>query len=106
MPARSATAARFTWPQLQRSEEFRGLWVALDNCRYDAKTAQPVEGSVVDADEDLAELCSRIRSEDSRHCAIVFCEADAEALAAIAPNSERAGQRNSSPSYPPSLVTH
>ena len=46
----------------------------MDNCRYDAKTAQPVEGSVVDADEDLAELCSRIRSEDGRHCAIVFCE--------------------------------
>src|SRR5580700_10828971 len=64
---------RMTWPEIQRSDEFRGRWVALDNCRYDAKTAQPVEGSVVDADEDLAELCSRIRSEDGRHCAIVFC---------------------------------
>jgi len=40
-----------TWPELQRSHEFRGRWVALDNCRYDAKTAQPVEGSVVDATE-------------------------------------------------------
>jgi len=48
--------------------------VALDNCRYDEKTAQPVEGSVVDADEDLAELCNRIRSVDGRHCAIVFCD--------------------------------
>ena len=69
---------RMTWPQLQRSDEFRGRWVALDNCRYDAKTAQPVEGSVVDADEDLAELCSRIRSEDGRHCAIVFCSREEE----------------------------
>jgi hypothetical protein len=70
---RNGMTTRMTWPQLQRSDEFRGRWVALDNCRYDAKTAQPVEGSVVDADEDLAELCSRIRSEDGRHCAIVFC---------------------------------
>jgi hypothetical protein len=69
---------RMTWPQLQRSDEFRGRWVALDNCRYDAKTAQPVEGSVVDADEDLAELCHRIRSEDGRHCAIVFCSQEGE----------------------------
>jgi hypothetical protein len=104
MPTRPAAlrTARLTWPQLQRSDEFRGLWVALDNCRYDARTAQPVEGSVVDADEDLAELCSRIRSEDSRHCAIVFCEADAEAVAAMAPES----QRSSSPSYPPNALTH
>jgi hypothetical protein len=94
----SRVAAPMTWPQLQRSGEFRGLWVALDNCRYDAKTAQPVEGSVVDADEDLAELCSRIRSEDSRHCAIVFCGAEAEV------DPVPVTQRSSSPSYPP--LTH
>src|SRR5580658_1636636 len=97
-----AMVNRLTWPQIQRSDEFRGRWVALDNCRYDAKTAQPVEGSVVDADEDLAELCSRIRSEESRHCAIVFCEADVEAVAPMAPDS----QRTSAPSYPPNVLTH
>jgi hypothetical protein len=66
--------SRMTWPQLQQSDEFRGRWVALDECRYDARTAQPVEGSVVDADEDLAELCSRIQQGDNRHCAILFCD--------------------------------
>ncbi len=71
-------ATRMTWPELRRCGEYRGRWVALDNCRYDAKTAQPVEGSVVDADEDLAELCSRMKSEDGRHCAIVFCAEQAE----------------------------
>lgn len=75
---------RMTWPQIQRCDEFRGRWVALDNCRYDARTAQPVEGSVVDADEDLVELCSRIQSGDSRHCAIVFCD---EAVVDVAPIS-------------------
>ena len=47
---------------------------ALDECRYDAKTAQPVEGSVVDADEDLVALCSRMQAGDKCHCAILFCE--------------------------------
>ena len=33
-----------TWPQIRQSEEYRGRWVALDNCRYDGRTAQPIEG--------------------------------------------------------------
>lgn len=48
--------------------------MALDECKYDARTAQPVEGSVVDADEDLAALCTRMQASDNRHCAILFCE--------------------------------
>jgi hypothetical protein len=68
-----------TWPQIQEMDEFRGRWVALDNCTYDARTAQPVEGSVVDADEDLVELCNRIRQSDSRHCAILYCSEGPEA---------------------------
>ena len=32
------------------------------------------EGDVVDADEDLAELCRRMREADKTHCAILFCE--------------------------------
>jgi hypothetical protein len=65
-----------TWPQLQQSDEYRGRWVALDECTYDARTAQPVEGSVVDADEDLAELCTRIQQGENRHCAILFCDGE------------------------------
>jgi hypothetical protein len=65
---------RLTWPQICRSDQFRGRWVALDECRYDSRTAQPVEGSVVDADEDLVALCSRMQQSDSKHCAILFCE--------------------------------
>ena len=67
-------SSRLTWPQICRSSEYRGRWVALDECTYDARTAQPVEGSVVDADEDLVALCSRMQAGDSRHCAILFCE--------------------------------
>ena len=67
-----------TWAEIRASDAFRGRWVALDNCRYDARTAQPVEGSVVDSDEDLVELCSRIQASDNRHCAILFCDEEPE----------------------------
>ena len=66
--------SRLTWPQICRSHEYRGRWVALDDCTYDSRTAQPVEGSVVDADEDLVALCSRMQASDHKHLAILFCE--------------------------------
>jgi hypothetical protein len=63
-----------TWPELCRSEQFKGLWVALDNCRYDPSTMQPIEGDVVDADEELADLCGRMREAGQGSCAILFCD--------------------------------
>lgn len=65
---------RMSWPQIRQSDEYRGRWVALNNCRYDAKTAEPVEGTIIDADDDLVSLCERIRQSESKHCAILFCE--------------------------------
>ena len=67
---------RMSWPTACRSEQFTGLWVALDNCRYDPTTRMPIEGDVVDSDEDLAELCSRMREAGRTSCAIRFCEDD------------------------------
>jgi len=63
-----------TWSEVCRSDRFRGRWVALDNVRYAAGSTVPVEAEVVDADEDLAELCGRMRAADRTACAIVFCE--------------------------------
>jgi hypothetical protein len=65
--------SRLSWPQIRQTEEFRGRWVALDHCTYDARTAQPLEGTVVDSDEDLVELCNRMQQSDNKHCAILFC---------------------------------
>ena len=78
--------SRLTWPQICRSHEYRGRWVALDDCTYDSRTAQPVEGSVVDADEDLVALCSRMQASDNKHLSILFCE---ERLLEDAPPSRR-----------------
>jgi hypothetical protein len=62
------------WQELRSRPEYRGRWVALDKVRYDAVTAQPVDGEVVDTDDDLASLCSRMRSADRTSCAIVHCD--------------------------------
>jgi len=85
---------RMTWPELCRSEQFKGLWVALDNCRYDQATRQPIEGDVVDSDPELAELCARMRETGRGSCAIMFCEDDVfieSRRLAPGPTSERRG---------------
>lgn len=67
--------SRMSWPEICRAEAYRGRWVALGECTYDTKTAKPVEGLVVDVDEDLAELCTRLRAhEGAARCAILFCD--------------------------------
>jgi len=64
--------------QAKQDGLLRGRWVALDECRYDTKTSQVIEGSIVDSDEDLVELCTRMRRADLQHCAILFCSEDDE----------------------------
>lgn len=61
------------WSELVSSDEYRGRWVALDQCRYDA-AAKPIEGTLIDADDDLVALCNRIRSSGSHNCAIVYID--------------------------------
>jgi hypothetical protein len=70
----SAPQARLSIEQVK--QVLRGRWVALDACRYDTRTSQVIEGSIVDSDEDLVELCTRMRRADLQHCAIVFCSED------------------------------
>lgn len=67
-------AGRMTWSELCRSETYKGLWVALDNCRYDSATRKPTEGDVVDADPELSELCARMRETGRCSCAILYCD--------------------------------
>jgi hypothetical protein len=71
-----AQERRLSLQQARQSGLLRGRWVALDECRYDTRTSQVIEGSVVDSDEDLVELCTRMRKADMQHCAIVFCSED------------------------------
>jgi hypothetical protein len=72
-----------TWPDISRSDDYRGRWVALDNVRYDQLTSQPIEADVVDADEDLAELCHRMRAADHTSCAILFCDEEPYVAASV-----------------------
>ncbi len=63
-----------SWPNKGCRGQYRGHWVALDNCRYDSSCSQPVEGDVVDYDQDLAELCGRLREASRSKCTILFCD--------------------------------
>ena len=63
---------RLTWDEICSSDELRGRWVALDGCSYDESTGKATEGEVVDADDDLVELCARLRDSESKNCAILF----------------------------------
>ena len=67
--------SRMTWRELCRSGAYKGLWVAIDNCRYD-DSRQPVEGDVVDSDSEFSELCARMRETGRSSCTIVLCESD------------------------------
>lgn len=63
---------RMTWDEICCREDCRGRWVALTSCRYDAQ-GQAAEGEIVDVDDDLAELCLRVREQHRTHCDIKFC---------------------------------
>lgn len=76
MDAGHDMASRMSWESICRSDEFRGRWVALDEARYDEETGRATEGSVVDVDDDLVELCARIRESERKNCAILFCGED------------------------------
>jgi hypothetical protein len=86
--------SRMTWRELCRSSAYKGLWVAIDNCRYD-ESRQPVEGDVVDSDREFSELCARMRETGRCSCTIVFCESDVfvEAEAAATGTSDYAAGR-------------
>ena len=73
--------SRWSMGQSRLNDAYRGRWVALDDCRYDTRTAQPVEGSVVDSDEDLVALCNRMQESELSHCAILFCSEEDDAPA-------------------------
>ena len=76
MGSRIQTRLRMGWREICRSDEYRGRWVALDNVRYDPMTSMPLEAEVVDADDDLGDLCSRMRAADRTACAILHCDDD------------------------------
>ncbi len=80
IPVRGARTAdgrtemhRMTWKEICTRDECRGRWVALYACRYD-EGGRATEGSLVDIDDDLAELCSRVRESQWKNCAILFCD--------------------------------
>jgi len=73
-----------SWSEICACQSYRGRWVALDGVRFNSGGSNPSEGTVIDADADLAELCARLRSANRRCCAILHCD-DAVPVPASAP---------------------
>lgn len=63
---------RLRWEDICTRPDYQDRWVALHACRYDESTGNATEGSVVDVDQDLAELCHRVRDSRWSNCAILF----------------------------------
>lgn len=70
--AAARSANRRSWANLCRDPEMRGRWVALESVRYDSGT--PIDGEVIDYDDDLAALCARVQAADHAACAILYCD--------------------------------
>lgn len=69
---------RMTWDEICRNDDLRGRWIAMDECVFDDSTGNAREGLVVDADDDLAELCARMRNSEHKNCSILFADQTAE----------------------------
>jgi len=74
----SRRGTKVLWAELCKDAQYRGKWVALEGVRYDSGV--PVEGAVVDADEDLASVCARIQAADYAACAILYCDDKASGI--------------------------
>ncbi len=66
---------RLAWSEIRELSECRGRWVALRRCSFDARSGQATEGELVDRDDDLARLCSRLSDREWTDCAVLFCPA-------------------------------
>lgn len=71
----SSATSRMSWTEICAKQQYRGRWVALDEPCYEDNSRTPSEGTVVDVDDDLAELCSRMKKSNQRSCAVVYCDA-------------------------------
>ena len=67
---------RMTWTEICQNEDLRGRWIALDDCSFDESTGRAMEGLVVDSDDDLAELCSRMQNSEWKNCSIFLADAN------------------------------
>lgn len=71
----TTSSSRLSWSEICANQRYQGRWVALDAPSYEGTSRTPQEGTVVDVDDDLAELCSRMKKANHKSCAVVFCDA-------------------------------
>lgn len=67
---------KMTWQEICENDGLKGRWVAIDACIFDEHTGRAISGAVVDSDDDLAELCLRIRESRWKNCLIMLADKD------------------------------
>lgn len=72
--ASSFKSFRALWIDLCATAAFSGRWVAVDQVSWRAQSEEPHEVEVVDADDDLAALCSRMRAHARTSCSVLQCK--------------------------------
>jgi hypothetical protein len=69
----AAKRGRRAWSELRNHEGYRGRWIAFADVRYDELSREPLDGLLVDADDDITALCARIQAGEHGNCQILFC---------------------------------
>lgn len=65
---------RAYWVDLCATEAFSGRWVAVDAVSYRPHAEEPHEVEVVDVDDDLSALVSRMRATARTSCSVLQCK--------------------------------
>lgn len=65
--------ARPRWTEIRHMNEFRGSWVALSHCTFD-DNGNTIDGKLVDYDEELSVLCSRLRDNGWTDCELLHID--------------------------------
>lgn len=68
------TSFKAYWVDLCATAAFSGRWVAVDKVSYRPQSEEPHEVEVVDADDDLAALVSRMRKASRTSCSVLQCK--------------------------------
>lgn len=73
-PKKTFTAFRAFWVDLCATAAFSGRWVAVDHVSWRAQSDEPHEVEVVDVDDDLAALVTRMRAHARTSCSVLQCK--------------------------------
>ena len=74
-PMGTVSTARMSWNEICANKQYRKPLGRPRRVPVRRRDQAASEGTVIDADDDLAELCNRMKRENQHFCTILYCEA-------------------------------